>query len=146
MNLRQIVNAIFYGSRTGCPREMLPKDFPPKSTVYECYRDWQRDGTWERVHDALREKVRIQDGRKPEATAGIVDSQSVKTTETRGERVDDAGKKIKGRKRHLLVDIMGLIMAVVLTTASVQDRDGAKLVFRKAADQSQLKLVWANGG
>lgn len=146
VDLREVINAVNYRTRTGCAWEMLPHDFPPKSTVYEYYRAWQRDGTWQAVHDAMRAKVRQQEGRQTEASAGMIDSQSVKTTEAHGERGFDAGKKVNGRKRHLLVDTLGLMIVVVITAASVQDRDGAKLVFSAAAGQTRLEKVWADGG
>ena len=107
VNLREVVNGIYYRLRTGCSWEMLPHDFPPNSTVFEYFVRWRNDGTWERLHDALRCGVRKQDGREATASAAIVDSQSAKTTETRGERGYDAGKKVKGRKRHILVDTLG---------------------------------------
>jgi putative transposase len=146
VNLREVVNAILYRLRTGCSWEMLPHDFPPNSTVFEYFARWRNDGTWERLHDALRRDVRKQDGREATASAAIVDSQSAKTTETRGERGYDAGKKVKGRKRHILVDTLGLLIAVVITAASVQDRDGAKLVFQQARGETRLELIWADGG
>lgn len=145
VDLREIINAINYRTRTGCAWEMLPHDLPAKSTVYEYYRTWQRDGTWQTVHDVLRSKLRQQEGHDVHASAGMLDSQSVKTVETRGERGYDAGKKTKGRKRHLLVDTLGLIIAVVVTVASVQDRDGGKLVFSSAGGQPRLVIVWADG-
>ena len=132
VNLREVVNAIFYRLRTGCSWEMLPNDFPPKSTVFEYFTGWRNNGTWERLHNALRRGVRKQDGREATASAAIVDSQSAKTTETRGERGYNAGKNVKGRKRYILVDTLGLLIAVVITAASVQDRDGANLVFQEA--------------
>ena len=146
VDLREIVNAINYRTRTGCAWEMLPHDLPAKSTVYEYYRVWQHDGTWQKIHDVLRRRVRQQEGRDVNASAGMLDSQSVKTVETRGERGYDAGKKINGRKRHLLVDTLGLMIAVVVTVASVQDRDGGKLVFSSVGVQPRLEKVWADGG
>ena len=146
VDLREIIDAILYRLRTGCSWEMLPHDFPPKSTVYEYYARWRNDGTWERLHNALRVAVRKQHGREATASAAIVDSQSAKTTETRGVRGDDAGKKVKGRKRHLLVDTSGLLIAVVITAASVQDRDGARLVFAEARGEKRLEKIWADGG
>lgn len=146
VDLREIINAINYRTRSGCAWEMLPHDFPAKSTVYEYYRAWQRDGTWQALHDILRGRSRQQQGKQAKATAAMLDSQSVKTTETRGERGCDAGKKVKGRKRHLLVDTLGLIITLVITAASIQDRDGAKLVFAKTTGEFRLEKVWADGG
>lgn len=146
VDLRELLNAVMYRTRTGCAWEMLPHDLPPKSTVYEYYRKWQRDGTWQAIHDGLREQTRRQAGKASTATAAMLDSQSVKTTEDCDEVGYDAGKKVKGRKRHLLVDTLGLIMAVVVTTASVQDRDAAKLVFATATEHTDLEKVYADGG
>ncbi len=146
VSLREVINAINYRSRTGCSWEMLPHDLPAKSTVYEYYRQWQRDGTWQTIHDCLRGIVREQAGKEPLASAGMIDSQSIKSTGVAGERGYDAGKKINGRKRHVLVDTLGLIIAVVVTIASVQDRDGAKLLFADATGQTRLEKVWADGG
>lgn len=111
--------------RTGCQWRYLPGDFPPYSTVHSCYRRWRLDGTLERLHDFLRRDVRQAAGRDPEPSIAIVDSQSVKTTEKRGIRGFDAGKKVKGCKRHLVVDTMGMVMACFVSAASMRDEWGA---------------------
>lgn len=147
-NLREVVNAIFYLIRGGISWQMLPNDFPPAKTVYDYFRKWRLQGVWKAIHDRLRDKVRLSAGRKPQPTAGILDSQSVKTTSIGGTcRGFDAGKKINGRKRHLLVDTLGLVLLVVVHSAGIQDRDGARLVLQQLAHQfTRLVMIWADGG
>ncbi len=145
-DLREVLNAIFYLTKSGCHWRLLPHDFPAWQTVYTYFRSWQEDGTWKSIHDFLRRKLRRSDGRSGSASAAIIDSQSVKASEVAKKTGFDAGKKIKGRKRHILVDTMGLLIAVVVHSAAIQDRDGAKLVFHQAQPQSRLELIWADGG
>jgi transposase len=146
---RRIVEAILYVVRTGCSWRQLPHDFPPWDTVYWYFKHWRRDGTVDRIHDALRAAVRDREDRDPMASAGIVDAQSVKGADTVGaeSRGFDAGKKVNGRKRHVVVDTLGLLIVVLVTTAGVQDRDGGRRVLDRARmAMPSLHLIWADGG
>lgn len=144
---REILNGIFYLLLSGCAWRMLPHKFPPQQTIYHYFRLWRLYGIWERINAALRTELRIANGREPEPSAAILDSQSVKITETPGVRGYDAGKKVKGRKRHILVDTTGLLLMVVVHTADIQDRDGARPVLEQVQGKfSRLKLIWADAG
>jgi putative transposase len=145
--MREVLNAIFYVLRSGCAWRMLPHEFPAWQTVYGYFNQWRKDGTWERINTVLREEVRRRAGREPTPSAGIIDSQTVKTTEQGGPHGYDAGKKINGRKRHLLVDTLGLVLMVVVHAADIQDRDGARLVLQAIRGVfPRLQLIWADGG
>ena len=147
VNLRAVLDPLLYQNRTGCQWDMLPHDLLPKSTVYEYFAQWRDDGTWAKVVHQLRTRVRVQAGRAPTPSAACIDSQSVKTTEVGGqERGYDGGKKIKGRKRHVLVDTIGLVLVVLITSAALDDGAAAITLLAQisAEEFPRLSVIFAD--
>ncbi len=146
--MREVLNAIFYLVRAGCAWRLLPHEFPSWKTVYHYFRDWRQAGVWEQIHTTLREQVRLRAGREATPSATIIDSQSVKVTDRGGpERGFDGGKKINGRKRHILVDTIGLVLKAQVHAASIADRDGAKPLLQAVEGVfPRLRHLWADMG
>ena len=146
-SIREIINAILYVDKTGCQWRLLPNDFAPWSSVYGYFRKWRLSGLWDRALSQLREACRVQTGHNAQPTAAIIDSQSVKTAGWGRQRGFDAGKKVKGRKRHIAVDTQGNLLAVCVHSAGIQDRRGARLLLiRLFAMFATLRVIWADGG
>jgi putative transposase len=146
-DVRQVCNALLYLVRAGCAWRLLPRDFGPWQTVYDYFRRWSRQGCWQAIHDILRSAVRRQAGKRSQPTAAILDSQTVRAADQAGERGYDAAKKTKGIKRHILVDTLGLLLAVCVTPADVAERAGARRLLAPAlACFRWLRCLWADQG
>ena len=147
LEMRDVINGVLYIVVTGAQWRMLPREYPCWQSVYRYYREWRINGDWQRMHDTLRAALRKQEGRHKHPTAGSLDSQSVKVSGWPGARGYDAGKRVNGRKRHIVVDTNGLLLMAAVTPASVQDRDGARIVLnRLTGSAKKLRLLWVDGG